>query len=608
LTIKVKGTGTGNYSLKITEYIDGKKSKADIYSNLPVTPALVGSLHIDDKGATTLQLDKNGDGTIDERRAPDSINTKQQLEDADKLDRGGIEAKPPQASLPSGVYATAQTLALSAPGWNLIYYTTDGSTPVPGKSKLFNGLVSVTSTTTLKAIGYLIGGGVSGIAQYSYTITQTCLAPNITSQPSNQAVSVGQNVSFTTAVNGNPTPTVKWQVAPNGSNTFIDIPGATGMTFNFLANTLDNGKKYRAVFTNKCGTATSNAATLTLVASPVLITEFRFSGSSGYGDWFVELYNNTDSQLSTNGRVIGFTNVSGTASISLALTANKMIPARGNYLVAGPNYSLGTLVTPDQSAVALPLANLGGVGIFNNSIAPANRVDSVGYNSIVGNASFAYFREGAGLLALGNTVMEHSWVRKMTADGLPQDTNNNQADFALLTPTGSAVNGVLAIMGVPGPQGLNSPLLNTALIPSLLFDPSASSTAPPNRERNTSPVPNGALGTLTIRRAFTNNTGAPVKKLRFRVIDITNGSTGSEAQLRVLSSLDVMINGKLVRGVTLEQPPVQPNGGGLNSTLAVGSITLASPLAAGASINVQFLLGVQRSGSFRFFVNVESLP
>jgi hypothetical protein len=37
-------------------------------------------------------------------------------------------------------------------------------------------------------------------------------------------------------------------------------------------------------------------------------------------------------------------------------------------------------------------------------------------------------------------------------------------------------------------------------------------------------------------------------------------------------------------------------------------VTLGTPLANGASINVQFLLGVQQTGTFRFYVVVEALP
>ena len=58
----------------------------------------------------------------------------------------------------------------------------------------------------------------------------------------------------------------------------------------------------------------------------------------------------------------------------------------------------------------------------------------------------------------------------------------------------------------------------------------------------------------------------------------------------------------------MEQPPNQPNGGGINSTLAVGTVTVGTPLAPGAAVNVQFLLGVQTTGTFRFLIITEALP
>lgn len=58
----------------------------------------------------------------------------------------------------------------------------------------------------------------------------------------------------------------------------------------------------------------------------------------------------------------------------------------------------------------------------------------------------------------------------------------------------------------------------------------------------------------------------------------------------------------------LEEPASQPNGGGYNSTLSAGAVTLASPLANGASVNLQFMLGIEMTGNFRFLINVETLP
>jgi hypothetical protein len=63
-----------------------------------------------------------------------------------------------------------------------------------------------------------------------------------------------------------------------------------------------------------------------------------------------------------------------------------------------------------------------------------------------------------------------------------------------------------------------------------------------------------------------------------------------------------------VQGTTLEVPPLQPQSGGFNSSLSADTITLIVPLAPGASINLHFLLGVQQSGSFKFFLNIEALP
>ncbi|NOT64137.1 MAG: hypothetical protein HOP19_28310, partial [Acidobacteria bacterium] len=119
------------------------------------------------------------------------------------------------------------------------------------------------------------------------------------------------------------------------------------------------------------------------------------------------------------------------------------------------------------------------------------------------------------------------------------------------------------------------------------------------------------MGTMTyprslyLRRGFTNNTGASVSKLRFRVIEISNGGVNT-AILRALSSADVTVNGTAVKGLTIETPPAQPNGGGLNSTLSTGSITLAAPLAMGQKVTVQFRLGIVQNGSYRFFVNIET--
>ena len=88
-----------------------------------------------------------------------------------------------------------------------------------------------------------------------------------------------------------------------------------------------------------------------------------------------------------------------------------------------------------------------------------------------------------------------------------------------------------------------------------------------------------------------------------------------------------------IGGTTVDQPPSQPNGGAFNSTMSVSSVTLAplgkgkrgeirttlqptadgsfvlnAPLPNGSSINLNFLFGIQQTGNFKLFINVEALP
>src|SRR5205807_2613568 len=142
----------------------------------------------------------------------------------------------------------------------------------------------------------------------------------------------------------------------------------------------------------------------------------------------------------------------------------------------------------------------------------------------------------------------------------------------------------------------------------------------PNTVR-TNPDPscstNCTLGTLEFRRTFTNNTGSNITKLRFRVIvdDTLNTPTQfvNQADLRFLDSTTIVVpitggGSVTTEGMTIDSPPVQTLGGGLNATATVGSVTAGTPLAPGASISVRFRLGVMQSGNYRFYVNVESTP
>src|SRR5262249_53680262 len=87
-------------------------------------------------------------------------------------------------------------------------------------------------------------------------------APAVTVNPGNQVVLGSGSAVFTAAASGSPAPGVQWQVSTDGGATFVNIPGATAATLSFTPTALQSGSRYRAVFTNPCGSATTAAAIL----------------------------------------------------------------------------------------------------------------------------------------------------------------------------------------------------------------------------------------------------------------------------------------------------------------------------------------------------------
>jgi hypothetical protein len=346
----------------------------------------------------------------------------------------------------------------------------------------------------------------------------------------------------------------------------------------------------------------------------LLITEFRASGPGGLNDEFVEIYNNTDTNVDLrNYSLVFYTGAAPTVlSFSTLQGATLISPRSHRLLVNSTGYSLSAYA---GGSFLVQSANFfsdnQGIALRRNGTGA--QVDAVGFAD-----DPADFREGAGLQVITEfpaTRPQYSYVRKL-ATGIPQDTGNNAEDFVLVSTTGESIGGIQSVLGAPAPQSQASPVQRNATIKTSLVDPTVSAALPPNRVRTGSETSaNAAYGTLRIRRKFTNTTGTTVTRLRFRVVDITtlgspNPTGNSQADLRVLDSTDAEIETSAgliaIKGAVVEQPPAQVAGGGLNSGLTVQ--LPAGGLPNNASINVQFVLGVQQEGSFRFLINVEALP
>jgi len=396
-------------------------------------------------------------------------------------------------------------------------------------------------------------------------------------------------------------------------------------------------------------TATAFTAVTGPFAGDVLISEFRLRGPAGANDEFIELYNNTETPLaiSTTDGSSGWAIAASDGLIRFVIPNGTIIPARGHFLGVNSNaYSLDSYpagnanneptTASGDATYETDIPDNAGIAVFRTSetenFSLATRLDAVGSTA----EANTLYKDGTGYPALTPFDINYSFVRDTCGKGgsittfgpcpttgLPKNTNNNAADFYFVDTNGTSA-GAGQRLGAPGPENLSSPVQRNAEMLVLNLDATTASASVPNRVRDftSDPPNNSTFGTLDIRRRIVNATGFPVTRLRFRIVDISTFPAPSGiADLRLRSSTDVEVSGindadtclgetpctVTVLGTTLEQPPAQPNGGGFNSSLSADTVTLGTPLAPGDSINLHFLLGIQQTGSFKFFVNLELL-
>ncbi len=385
-----------------------------------------------------------------------------------------------------------------------------------------------------------------------------------------------------------------------------------------------------------------NGATAT--AGQLVISEFRVRGPSGANDEFIEIYNNSgaDHTVTDSGAGTGYAIAASNGVARCVIPNGTVIPNRGHYLCTNSvAYSLAGNAT-GNATYTTDVPDNAGIALFNTSVAAnftlANRLDAVGSTS----EANTLYKEGTGYPALTPFSIDYAFVRDecgksgsitnfgvCPSGGNYVDTQNNATDFYFVDTNGTSA-GAGQRLGAPGPQNLASPIQRNAQFPFLMLDQTVSAANPPNRVRDftSDPANNSTFGTIDFRRRVVNNTGAPVTRLRYRIIDVTTFPAPSGiADLRSRTSSLVVVSGindvvtclasngvattpctVNVQGTTLEQPPSQPNGGAFNSTWSSGTVTLGTPLANGASINIRMLFGIQQTGSFKFYLNIEALP
>ncbi len=507
------------------------------------------------------------------------------------------------------------------------------------------------------SVDYQVTDGTALVSNNDYTIaspTGTLTWNSGDATPKNISITVKGDTSF------EPNETVNFAISnPQGAGTSLGTPNSAVLTI------------------------TNDDAPVS--AGQLIISEFRLYGPNPNAaqNEFIEIYNNTNSPhtVGATDASAGYGVAASDGVLRCTIPNGTVIPARGHFLcVNSVGYSLGSYpsgngpsdatigndkvlrrgVSKPREIVDDPQPNVpnatgdatytmdippnAGIALFSSTttFTLANRLDAVGSTS-EGNT---LYKEGTGYPALTTggafDSLDYAFVRDECGKGgsiptfgpcptgpNPKDTDNNAADFFYLDTNGISA-GAGQRLGAAGPQNLGSPIQRSASFGIVNIDATVGASSPPNRVRDftSAPAQNSTFGTLSLRKRVVNNTGAPITRLRFRIVDYTTfPAPPGIADLRARTSSLVVVSGINdaatclamngsattpcsinVEGTTIETPPSQLNGGGFNTSISAGTITLGTPLANGASISLQFLLGIQQTGTFKFFINVETLP
>jgi hypothetical protein len=207
-------------------------------------------------------------------------------------------------------------------------------------------------------------GNNYGQNQTSNNATLTVPALNITFQPTPQTANGGQSASFSVYANANAPISYQWQREASGSNTWVNLSNGgnySGVTaFNSFSSTLVvsaatismSGDQFRCVLTDTYGTATSNAAALTVVPLKFTTQPTQVTVFSGQTATFSAVVSGTGPftyQWQLNG-----VNISGATGATYSIN-NVSSSNAGTYTVVATNsygsvISSGGVLTVNQSS------------------------------------------------------------------------------------------------------------------------------------------------------------------------------------------------------------------------------------------------------------------
>ena len=276
------------------------------------------------------------------------------------------------ASLQTNPIGGIASLNVTATNWyattNLTYRWQKGGTNITDGATGNGGTYSGSTTPVLSISNIASGDGGNYTAVISNpggSVTSTVAAlsviaalipPSITTQPASQSVWEGSPpATFTVATIGDAPLVYQWQYSADGGGSWSNVGSNSGSLI-ITAATLSDTGLYQVIVTNAAGSATSLAATLTLLVAPSITAQpsNQTTASGSPSSFSVSASGSAPLSYQWQHSVDGITRWSNVGSNNSSLTISQAsLPDGGSYRVIVTNGAGSLTSTPATLTVTV---------------------------------------------------------------------------------------------------------------------------------------------------------------------------------------------------------------------------------------------------------------
>ena len=312
--------------------------------------------------------------------------------------------QPQNATVNVGSAATFAVVATGTPTPTFQWFR--GTTSLTGQTATS---LALTNVQTTDAGSYTVVATNSvGAATSSAATLAVQTAPSITTQPTSVNVGTGASTNFSVVATG--TAPLSYQWLKGG----VNIAGATSSTYSISSAQASDVGSYTVAVTNPAGSLVSSAATLTILAAPVVVTQPQSLSVIIGGSALFSVVASGAASLSYQWQLGGVA-ISGATSATYSIS-NVQASAAGSYAVAVTN-SIGSVTS--SAAVLTVTASAVAPTI---SAQPQSTIVTVGVGtsfsvSAAGTAPLSYQWKKGSTTITGATSATYAIASPQLADG-----------------------------------------------------------------------------------------------------------------------------------------------------------------------------------------------